>query len=42
MAGSILTGVGYTQLQESCAAMNISCMEGKHMKKHMKLLPKHL
>ncbi|CAL1680980.1 unnamed protein product [Lasius platythorax] len=29
VAGAILTGVGYIQIQESCAAMNIKCMERK-------------
>jgi len=33
VASSILTGVGYTQLQQSCAAMNISCMGRKTYEK---------
>lgn len=41
VVGGILTGVGYTQLQESSAAMNIKFMGKKHMKRHMTLLPKH-
>lgn len=33
VAGTILTGAGYTQLQESCAAMNIKCMGRKTYEK---------
>lgn len=33
VAGCILTGTGYTQLQESCAAMNIMCMGRKTYEK---------
>lgn len=33
VVGAILSGTGYSQLQESCAAMNIQCMARKTYEK---------
>lgn len=33
VAGALLTGGGFTQLRESCAAMNIKCMGRKTYEK---------